>query len=95
MGNATGQDPITVLSKLKDMLDSRMVDQAEYDRRKQQLLDRMVADDTDEGNASKSAASGTQGGGTIVKTGRVWLLAKPSEDELDPCPGPPGAVKRP
>eukprot|EP01052_Picozoa_sp_SAG31_P061482 SAG31_NODE_20554_length_571_cov_0.877119_1_plen_151_part_10 len=44
MASAAGQDPVSVLNKLKDLLDSGMIDKADYDKRKHKLLDRMMED---------------------------------------------------
>ena len=45
MASAAGQDPVSVLNKLKDLLDTRVIDQSDYDKRKHQLLDRMMKED--------------------------------------------------
>ena len=45
MASAAGQDPVSVLNKLKELLDSGTIDQADYDKRKHKLLDRIMEED--------------------------------------------------
>ena len=80
-----GADPSQKLGQLKGLLQNGLIEQADFEERKRQLLDGFVSDDGVELSEVRSPReAAVEEPSALIRTGRARLLVKPLDEDLDP-----------